>query len=364
MDQAVSELQKKLIACANRQDGPMQLLRRAVKARRERPALDWPELLSPLLTDVSTEEGASAMASLRARKIKWLTVLDEAYPLMLRHIADPPLALFYAGAAQALHRPCVSVVGSRSCTAYGQQVAKKIAGDLARLGFVIVSGLAYGIDARAHEAALAAGGRAAAALGSGVDRIYPRVHRPLAREIIARGGVVISEFAPGSPPKPFHFPVRNRLISGLCHAVIVVEAKEKSGSLITARHCLEQGRELFAVPGPIHHATSVGVNRLIEKGEARAYLSVESVLEQLAPLVGMAADHAQAVRSRIADPLARRIYEKLDAFEPAPLDLLVSELGEEPGPVLAKLVELETDRLVERLPGQLFVRNPLRTPPE
>jgi len=360
----MNELRHRLLAYCLAEDGPLRLMRLAARARVDQPRLQWRELLDPLLADVPAEQAAAAPARLASLKMRFVTILDDDFPNMLRHIPDPPVAFFYAGELQALHRPCISVVGARSCTLYGRQTAKKLAAELAELGFVIVSGLAYGIDASAHEAALEVGGRTAAVLGSGLDRMYPRVHRELALEIAQGGGAVISELAPGAPPKPHHFPIRNRLISGLSHAVVVVEAKAKSGSLITARHCLEQGRELFAVPGPIHHATSVGVNRLIDDGEARALLSTASVLEQLQPLIGMATDHQRALGAEIADPLARRVYARLDAFDPTPLDVLVNDLATETGAVLAKLAELETQRYVERLPGQLFVRNPIAAPPD
>ncbi len=338
-------------------EGVIAFQRRFQRLRAELPDLGVEHALERLLKPGAAAVG-DAEVSL-AGDIRVTTLLDDDFPLMLRHIADPPLALFYTGSLATLHRPAISLVGSRACTTYGLQTTTALAGSLARLGFVIVSGLALGIDARAHGACLEAGGRTAAVLGSGVDRIYPREHQALAHRIEAAEGVILSEFPPGSAPKPFHFPIRNRLISGLSHATIVVEAKERSGSLITARHCLDQGRELFAVPGSIHRATSLGANRLISRGEARLLLSVDEVLAQLRPLLGLAAEHQSLLNARIRDPVAMKIYERLDAFEPMPLDILVAELGLDAGTVLAKLVELESLNLVEGKPGQHYLRNPL-----
>ena len=348
-----------LLEAVLNQDGALAFHRRFIKAKLEAPHATLEEILSVLAPSSAAGKGQKSADRLSAAHISFTTLLDADYPLMLKHIADPPPVLFYSGELQNLHRPCISIVGSRSTTTYGRQTAKKLAAELARLGFVVVSGLALGVDAAAHQATLEVSGRTVAVLGTGVDSIYPREHRPLAVDIVRNQGTVISEFIPGVTPRPFHFPVRNRIISGLAHATIVVEAKEKSGSLITARHCLDQGRELFAVPGPIHHETSAGPNGLIDRGEARALLSVSSVLEQLQPLLGLAANHEQRVKQKIEDPLAQKIYEKLDAFQPLPLDLLVTELGEDTGTVISRLVQLESLNLVESRPGQQYVRNPV-----
>jgi len=240
-------------------------------------------------------------------------------------------------------------------------VARGIAGDLARLGFTVVSGLAAGIDAAAHRAALSVQGATAGVLGSGLDRIYPRDHVALARDLVQAGGALLSEFPPDQAPKPFHFPIRNRIISGLARATLIVEAGERSGSLITARHCLDQGRDLYAIPGDIHRPTSKGTNRLIAQGEAQLVGTLEELVERLRPLLGGAAEPLVRSAERIADPVAKKIYERLDVFEPMPLDLLVAELQLDTGRVLAGLVSLETLNLVEHRPGQYYVRNPLKT---
>ena len=350
-----------LVAAVVKQPGALKFQRRFQELRLSMPDLDLEECIAQTLAANPVEQGSALVDELAARHIKVITLLDPGFPNLLKQIPDPPPVLFYSGEIQALQRPAISIVGSRTNTEYGRQVARALAGELARLGFSIISGLARGIDGHAHRAVLEVGGKTVAVLGSGLDHIYPAENRDLARDMVHRGGAVISEFAPGTPPKAFHFPIRNRIISGLSHATIIVEAKERSGSLITARHCLDQGRDLFAVPGPIQKATSLGTNKLIFNGEAQLLLSVESILEQLKPLLGLAAAHERAVQKEIGNPLAKKIYERLDAFEPMPVDLLVAELGQDVSLVVARLTELETLDLVERRPGQKYVRNPLKS---
>jgi len=359
MQQNDRHLQHALLHVIMEESGSLAFQRKLAKARMEMPHLELAGVLEKILPRDGAEKGQAHETSLLKAHVHYTTLLDPDYPMMLKQIHGPPPVLFYAGSIASLHRPCISIVGSRAVTTYGLQVAKKLGGELAQMGFTLVSGLALGVDAAGHVAALEVNGRTAAVLGSGVDRIYPAEHRTLAKDMIHMKGAVVSEFPPGVRPKAFHFPVRNRIISGLSHAVIVVEAKEKSGSLITARHCLDQGRELFAVPGPIHHETSYGTNKLIQSGEARLLLSVENVLEELQPLLGMAANHEKRIFKDIKDPISKKIYEKLDAFEPIPLDLLVAELEEEAGTVVARLVELQSRNLIECRPGQYYVRNPL-----
>ncbi|MBI3304928.1 DNA-protecting protein DprA [Candidatus Parcubacteria bacterium] len=205
---------------------------------------------------------------------------DSRYPTLLAEIAQPPETLYVRGSLEALNAPCLAVVGTRTPSAYGKQVAPALVAALARAGITIVSGLAIGIDTLAHEAALEVGGRTVAVLGSGVDEtsLYPPQNRMLARRIVAAGGGVVSEFPDGTEPKPFHFPQRNRIIAGLSRGVLVIEAREKSGALITANFSLEENRDVFAVPGPITVPTSAGPNRLIAAG-AQAILSADDILD-------------------------------------------------------------------------------------
>lgn len=209
-----------------------------------------------------------------------LGVFDAQFPEVLKVIPDPPLLLFYRGNLQILSHPSVAIVGARRATQQGKSTALLFAHDLARRGFVIASGLAYGIDAAAHTGALEAGGDTIAVLGSGLNNIYPKNHLSLARSIVRHGGLILSEYPLSQAPLPYQFPERNRIISGLCNGVVVVEAGLKSGSLITARLALEQGRDVFAVPGPVTSMVSQGCHRLIRDG-AELITSVDQVVETL-----------------------------------------------------------------------------------
>jgi DNA processing protein len=268
---------------------------------------------------------------------------DDRYPPLLAMIPDPPVMLWTRGDAAHLLRPCIAIVGSRAATPHGLEMSRRLAFDLARAGFVIVSGLARGIDSAAHSAALAAGGATAAVLGCGVDRVYPAEHAELARNV-GSAGVVVSEFPPGCPPRQHHFPLRNRIISGLSHAVVVVEAPEKSGALITASAAAEQGRDVFAVPGPVVSGRNRGGHLLIRDG-ARLVESADDILQE------------------IGRPVVRQTSE-MQALQPDELpdavDFTVDELaersGSRPSAVLARLLELELSGQIQRIGGGRFVR--------
>lgn len=208
-----------------------------------------------------------------------VTLADDAYPAPLRQLPDPPLALFHRGDFALAQKPAIAVVGSRRVSAYGISAAEQIARELAVAGIVVVSGLAEGVDAAAHRAALDAGGTTVAVLGTGIDLVYPRRNRKLAQMIEERG-LLLTEFPPGTPPFRHNFPVRNRIISGLTLGVVVVEAHSRSGSLITARMALEQNREVFAVPGSIYAPGSEGTNRLIQHG-AKLVQTVDDIFDEL-----------------------------------------------------------------------------------
>jgi DNA processing protein len=217
-----------------------------------------------------------ALSRVGARLVAWPSDL---YPRLLRALADPPPVLAVRGCVESLSAPAVAIVGARAATTEGRETAHALAFALARMGLVVVSGLARGIDAAAHRGALDAGGRTVAVQGRGLDAVYPAEHARLARSIAARGAV-IGELPVGAQPRAAHFPLRNRLISGLCFATVVVEARLRSGSLVTARHALAQGREVLAVPGALRAPTSAGPNGLIREG-ARPVLDVADVLEAL-----------------------------------------------------------------------------------
>ncbi len=212
-------------------------------------------------------------------ELKALGRRSRLYPPLLGELHDPPAALHVRGDAELLQEPAVAIVGARSCSPYGAQVARDLARELAAAGVVVVSGLARGIDGEAHRGTLDAGGRTVAVLGCGIDRDYPRSHSELARRIRERGAVV-SEYPPGIEPAPWRFPARNRIIAGLCAATVVVEARERSGALITADFALELGRDVFAVPGEITSALSAGTNDLLRQGAA-PLLAARDVLEAL-----------------------------------------------------------------------------------
>jgi DNA processing protein len=280
---------------------------------------------------------------LAAAGIRWLARSDPDFPRSLRSIFDPPVGLFLRGDGELelLDRPAVAIVGARACSAYGSHVARTFGRELAAAGLVVVSGLARGVDGEAHRGALDAGGRTVAVLGCGVDRDYPAAHAELARRICAEG-LVVSEYAPGVEPAPWRFPARNRIVAGLAQATVVVEAREKSGALITADLALDEGREVFAVPGEITSALSSGANALLRLG-ATAATSAADVLESFGvspceleapPLSGP----ATAVLERIRDA-------------PTSADELGRALGLEAGAVAAALAELDLHELLTESSG-------------
>lgn len=207
---------------------------------------------------------------------------NAGYPALLAEIPDPPARLWVRGDAplEVLERTAVAIVGARACSAYGRSVARLLAAEAAAAGAVVISGLARGVDGEAHRGALASGGRTVAVLGCGIDRDYPAAHAELARAIVAGGGLVVSEYEPGVEPAPWRFPARNRIIAGLAPATVVVEARERSGALITADFALEDGRDVLAVPGEITSSLSAGTNALLRLGAAPATCSAD-VLEVL-----------------------------------------------------------------------------------
>nr|WP_322786317.1 DNA-processing protein DprA [Desulfofundulus thermocisternus] len=294
------------------------------------------------------------LARLQEQDIKYVTIEDGEYPRLLRNIFDPPPALFVRGSLSRLGEQAVAVVGSRRPTPYGLAVAEKLGEELARAGLAVVSGMARGIDSAAHRGALAAGGMTVAVLGCGVDVVYPRENRRLMEEII-RSGAVVSEFPPGSPPEAWHFPVRNRIISGLSRATVVVEAAEKSGALITADLALEQGREVMAVPGPVTSPQSRGPNQLIKQG-ARLVEGAEDILEELGMTCLFPAGERQspALPRLTADEEA--VYGTLST-EPLPVDVVVEKTGLAVQQVLSALMFLEVKGLVRQFPGRLYARS-------
>jgi DNA processing protein len=259
---------------------------------------------------------------------------EAAFPPLLAAIHDPPPQLYLRGDEEGsiLARPAVAIVGARSCSAYGRSVARSLARDVAAAGLVVVSGMARGIDGEAHRGALEGGGSTVAVLGCGVDRDYPAAHSELARRI-CQAGLVVSEYEPGVEPAPWRFPARNRIIAGLCGATIVVEARERSGALITADFALEEGRDVLAVPGEITSSLSAGTNALVRLGAAPVTRAAD-VLELFGIEPGSAA--AAASLGPVADALLSRLSEQA-----LTADELVRVTGLEPSQGAAALVELE-----------------------
>jgi DNA processing protein len=292
-----------------------------------------------------------------ANGITILSECDPAYPRALREIHDPPGILFVRGEILPQDALAVAIVGSRHATHYGLAQAERLAGGLARAGLTIISGLARGIDAAAHRGALAAGGRTLAVLGSGVLNMYPPEHVALEDEIAARGAV-ISESPPRSPPLSGAFPQRNRIISGMSLGVLVVEASQRSGALISARHAMEQGREVFAVPGRVDNRMSHGCHRLIRDG-AKLVETVDDVLEELGPLVAPAQSEKGDAVHHPAELLLNELEQQVlatIASEPITIDAVLAASGLPAPQVLATISVLEMRRLVRRLSGNLIMR--------
>lgn len=279
---------------------------------------------------------------------------DANYPFLLRQIDDPPAFLWMRGRLPVAEEPAraLAVVGTRRMSPYGLRVTGELTEALVREGFSIVSGLAYGVDAAAHQAALDAGGRTIAVLGSGIDRVYPARHRRLAEDLIATGAL-LSEYPLGAPPDGPHFPRRNRIVSGLALGALIVEAHEEGGALITARLALEQNREVFAVPGSVHSPSSAGVHRLIQKGEAKLVQRVEDILEELEIAPGAAS--APAKPAPALDPEETVLCRALAAAaEPLHINTLCLTAKMDPAAALARLLDLELKGVVKQMAGKKF----------
>jgi DNA processing protein len=297
--------------------------------------------------DVSLEQVSDRLNSLSVQVITWE---DDTYPRHLKEIDQPPPVIYLRGNLLPEDEWAVAVVGTRKVTAYGRQVTEEVASALARNGVTIVSGLARGVDSIAHQAALNAGGRTLAVLGNGVDRVYPPENRKLATQIMEHGALV-SDYALGTPPDGVNFPPRNRIISGLSMATIVVEAGDTSGALITASFAVEQGRDVFAVPGNINAPQSRGTNRLIRDG-AQPLLNPQDVLEALN--LTMATEY-QAVRVALpSDPVESKLYQLL-SHEPKHVDEIRAQANMPIETVSATLVMMELKGMVRQVGGMSYV---------
>lgn len=310
-------------------------------------AQHWPN--EPDRVDDIRGRARAAIARGRASALHAVTWRDPAYPAALAAIPDPPPVLWTRGDVTAWDAPLVAIVGSRAASPYALSVAAALAADLTAHGIGVVSGLARGVDSAAHRGALDGDGITIAVLGSGADVIYPPEHAGLARAIEPRG-LVASELVPGSPPLPWGFPLRNRIISGLSRAVVVIEAGEKSGSLITARCALEQGRDVLAVPGNVLSGRNKGAHALLRDG-AKIVESADDILEELGMCTVRRGLEREAPAGRI-DPV-------LDALEPgeaAGFDAIAERSGLAPSRLLPRLMELELRGAIARTGGGRFVR--------
>ncbi|HEY1233930.1 MAG TPA: DNA-processing protein DprA [Candidatus Binatia bacterium] len=290
----------------------------------------------------------------RAAGIKMIPFSAAAYPSRLRAIADPPPLLYVKGEIGTDDDRAIAVVGSRSASDYGRRVARDLARGLVSFGFTVISGMARGIDGMAHESAIRAGGRTLAVLGCGVDRAYPPEHEMLYRRI-SESGAVISELPMGARPIAFNFPARNRLISGLSLGVVVVEATEKSGSLITASLAAEQGREVFAVPGEAGASRSRGSHRLIRQG-AKLVENVDDIIEEIAPqLARRSGDAPPSARTlpENSGPAARQIFALLNQSS-LQVDQVIEQTGLATPQVLEVLLDLELQGFVSQTAGKIY----------
>ena len=320
-------------------------------------------------TGKSLELAQEEMVKARTAGAAVVTVDDPNYPTRLREIYDPPLLLYIRGAVDVLAQPGIAIVGTRHPTPYGIGMAERLACDLARQGLIIFSGMARGVDTAGHRGALAGKGKTVAVFGTGVDVVYPKENSRLAEQILACGGAIISEFPMSTFAAPQNFPIRNRIISGLSIGVLVVEAAEYSGTRITARCALEQGREVFAVPGNVTTKNSWGPNTLIKQG-AKLVATWEDVWEELPTDIRLALapvrDESQAggTASLFGDegelsPHEKKIFALLKADEAVHIDEIVEQLEPDvsSSEIFAALFELELAGKVKQLPGKNFVKS-------
>ncbi|MBK9214523.1 MAG: DNA-protecting protein DprA [Chloracidobacterium sp.] len=330
--------------------------------------------LKPETTDSIIKREFHERAADELERVKKLggdiLILDDgSYPSMLREIADPPPVLYAKGDWQACaDQPCIGVIGSRTCSTYGENAAEMLGRDLASRGITIVSGLARGIDAAAHRGAIRGQGRTIGVMGTGLDRYYPRENTKLVHEIIGSGGCIVTQFPLGTPPLAEHFPFRNRIISGLSYGVLIVEASERSGSLITARLAAEQGRDVMAVPGNITSGNSFGTNYLIKSGaklvqqwqDVVAELPAEIAATILPPPVDKETEVSEGRQQPLipADlsPHERTVWDILNPDEPTHIDILLETSALSFGDLNAALVSLDIRDLIRVLPGKHYAR--------
>jgi DNA processing protein len=354
--------------------GSAEAVYRATRAELEGVRL-LPEAVDSIIARDMYEKAEGEIDNVRKLGGDILVLDDGVYPSLLREIYDPPITLYVKGAwSECLEQPCIAIVGSRKCSTYGQNAASMLARDLAQRGVTIVSGFARGIDAAAHRGAIEGRGRTVAVIGTGLDQVYPRDHKKLADEILDAGGAIVTQFPLTTPPVSENFPYRNRIISGLSLGVIVVEAAESSGSLITARLAIEQNREVFAVPGNITSRNSFGTNYLIKGAGAKLIQQWQDVAAELPPQIAarilpppLSDKKGEKTKEKsLADQLSlvpqgltgfeQSVFKLLSADNPAHIDALVDQSRLTISDLTAALLTLEMRNLVRALPGKCFVR--------
>jgi DNA processing protein len=341
--------------------GPGPVLTASAASLAQVPGLRREALaaLAAIRTDDVAARAALELERTARCGIELVTWHDDSYPDLLRNIHNPPMVLYIKGSVAALQGPALGMAGSRAATDYGKEIAHRFAHSLARQGFAIISGLALGIDAAAHEGAIAAGGKTVGVLGCGLDREYPPENRKLSREI-ATTGALISEYPLGTAPDSFRFPARNRIISGLALGVLVVEASRRSGSLITAQHALEQGREVFAIPGRIDSIKSAGTHLLLQQGAKLAH-TIADIIEELPVIpapghkISVQADVHRATVSAeagLTDDEAM-LFSCLDVY-PKNIDDIARGANLAPQKASELLLLLELKGVIKALPGKCY----------
>lgn len=314
-----------------------------------------------LLEDREEEKLHMEYQRMELKKIRFLLRSEEEYPEKLRNIYDPPWYLYVKGMMPDTSLPALAVIGARNCSFYGKEVVKKLTESLAGSGIQIISGLAKGIDGYAHEAAIEGGGRTFGVLGNGVDICYPFQNEFLYKKVEEHGGL-ISEYAPGINALPFHFPLRNRIISGLSDGILVIEAREKSGTLITVDYGLEQGRDIYAVPGKIGDLLSYGCNRLIQQG-AKMVLEPGDILEELKyrfygsrSVAGTAVNKKEEENDNfLMSGLEKKVFDVL-TLEPKHAEVIANESEMAVSSVLEQLVNLELKQMVIKISSHYYIR--------
>src|SRR5256884_8662959 len=349
--------------------GSAEAVYRATRAELENVRL-LPEAVDSIIARDLHEKAAVEIENVRKLGGDVLVLDDGVYPSLLREIYDPPITLYVKGAwSECLDQPCVAIVGSRKCSTYGQNASLMLARDLAQRGVTVVSGFARGIDAAAHRGAIEAGGRTLAVLGTGIDEIYPRDHKKLSEEVLDGAGAMVTQFPLRTPPVSENFPYRNRIISGLSLGVVVVEAAENSGSLITARLAIEEKREVFAVPGNITSRNSFGTNYLIKGAGAELVQQWQDVASELPAEIAaqlLPPPSKKRENGELVDQLAltptdlneheRAIFKLLTTDTPLQIDTLAETTKLSITQLTTALLSLEMRELIRTLPGQCFVR--------